>query len=167
LAESLRLQRFLSRQRQFQAWMDSSRKAMEAVEPPKDLGRAVTLVAEHNALKAEIDGEKPEFNYLCTEGTAIAKEQPEHAGTVVPLVTQIKTKHESMLTEWTEVDEGLDHRHDVLKYENEALLAAKWLNSRTALLTSSELETQDPEMALQVSSRLLSSVPLSFFSPAY
>eukprot|EP00045_Choanoeca_perplexa_P017689 m.262360 g.262360 ORF g.262360 m.262360 type:complete len:2501 (-) comp17606_c1_seq1:822-8324(-) len=158
LAESLRLQRFLSRQRHFQAWMDSSSKSMQAIEPPKDLDRAATLVAEHNALKAEIDGEEPEFSYLCTEGAAIAKEQPDHADIVVPLVAQVTTKHDGMLSEWTEVDEGLDHRYDVLKYENDALLAAKWLNSRTALLTSSELETQDPEMALQLQMDLESSI---------
>eukprot|EP00730_Choanoeca_flexa_P006110 TRINITY_DN12085_c4_g1_i2.p1 TRINITY_DN12085_c4_g1~~TRINITY_DN12085_c4_g1_i2.p1 ORF type:complete len:2147 (+),score=711.68 TRINITY_DN12085_c4_g1_i2:659-6442(+) len=158
LAESLRLQRFLSQQRQFQSWLEACTTSMDAIQPPHDLTRAATLVEEHNALKAEIDGEDSQFKDLCKEGRSIAHDQPDDANIVNPLVEQLEAKHASLLTQWSQTDDLLDERYDDLKFEHDASLAAKWLNGRSKLLTSSELETQDPELALQMQLDLEASI---------
>lgn len=77
LGEASELQHFLAKLDHFQQWLTRTQTTVAAEDFPNDLAEAERLLNQHEQVKEEMDGYKPEYEQLMEYGQKVVEGQDD------------------------------------------------------------------------------------------
>jgi hypothetical protein len=109
------------------------------------------MMKEHAELRSELDARDDVYKSLCDEGKRLLQDQAGSASTVAAQLEDLCRGHEQLYASWEDGWHAMELQKDALKFEQESLLAEKWLESCVALIGSGEdAGVDDPDLLLKV-----------------
>lgn len=97
LGEARRLQDFLRSLDDFQAWLGRTQTAVASEETPATLPEAEALLAQHAALRGEVERAQSEYSQLRTVGEEVTRDQAD------PQCLFLRQRLEALGTGWEEL----------------------------------------------------------------
>ncbi|XP_033735465.1 spectrin beta chain, non-erythrocytic 5-like isoform X2 [Pecten maximus] len=139
LAESYKLQKFLTDARELIAWSGDMTTRMNAADLAKDVPEAESLLQMHHERKAEIDGRKPHFSAAREYGNKLIEYKHYASEEIQKTIGQLDHTKLSLNGAWDKRNVVLTQCHDLQVFIETAEQVESWISTKEAFLSNDDL----------------------------
>ncbi|XP_078452118.1 spectrin beta chain, non-erythrocytic 1-like isoform X1 [Lampetra planeri] len=108
LGEASKLQQFLRDLDDFQTWLSKAQTAIASEDMPNTLPEAEKLLAQHEAIKNEIDNYQDDYQRMRDMGEVVTRDQSD------PQYMFLHQRLQALDTGWNELNKMWENRHSLL-----------------------------------------------------